>query len=135
MLGAVQRLKALSVSLLALNRICATISSFALYVYFAEFYPTAIRATSLGFANALSRFGGMLATYVSQGGDTQYAFFVYALAGAVCSFCTALLKRDTLGMDIGKHSDDLDFELDKDSTKLLEQMQIALTDTAAKAEH
>merc|ERR1711971_1488277 len=67
MLGAVQSMKALSVSLLALNRICGTISSFALYVYFAEFYPTAIRATSLGFANALSRFGGMLATYVSRG--------------------------------------------------------------------
>ena len=63
---AVQDITALSVFLIFVNRICGTISAFALYIYFVEFYPTEIRNTALGFANALSRFGGMATTYISQ---------------------------------------------------------------------
>eukprot|EP01084_Bolivina_argentea_P110884 197940_1 len=99
----IQNIEWLSLILVFVGRMCAIMVFYVLYIYFTEYYPTQIRNTSLGFANGLARFGGMMATYVAQSGNIAYAFYLIGLA-AVCG-CVAsyLLKQDTTGKDLSNN--------------------------------
>uniref|UniRef100_A0A453LMM4 Major facilitator superfamily (MFS) profile domain-containing protein n=1 Tax=Aegilops tauschii subsp. strangulata TaxID=200361 RepID=A0A453LMM4_AEGTS len=48
-------------------RICISASFIVLHIYAPEIYPTAVRATGVGFASSIARFGGILCPLVAVG--------------------------------------------------------------------
>lgn len=77
--------------------------SFAVtYLYTPEAYPTVIRATGFGLANAFSRIGGMAAPFVGEDlverGERDLALFLIALASGLAALFALMLPLETSNM-------------------------------------
>eukprot|EP01084_Bolivina_argentea_P162454 282718_1 len=68
----------------------------AIYIYFSEYYPTAIRSTSLGMASAAGRVAGMLTSIVSEDTPFTVGILLYVISGAIAFVCT-LFIGETMG--------------------------------------
>ena len=83
------------------------LSSFeALLVYTPEFYPTEVRALSIGFGSVFSRIATMISPYVSQvlvSKSLYYGIGIYAAIGFLSSLATYLLPVETKDKSLNAH--------------------------------
>jgi MFS family permease len=89
----------------ALSTIFAIVARFSIaasfsttYLFTPEVYPTYIRATGLGFANAFSRIAGMGTPYVASyfGGDQIWVpLVIYGISCLVASVASMMLPLET----------------------------------------
>eukprot|EP01083_Nonionella_stella_P200787 734999_1 len=96
----IQNSVVLGVTLVFFARGTMQLGFMTLFIYFSEYYPTAIRSTSLGMASACGRVAGMLTSFVSQDTSVSVGMLLYAIAGIIAFTCTLALKRDTLGKEM-----------------------------------
>ncbi|RKN80513.1 MFS transporter [Paenibacillus ginsengarvi] len=76
----------------------------AMYAYTPELYPTAIRATGVGFASSFGRIGGVLGPYtvgllVARGVGIASIFIVFFAAIVIGAITVFALGRETKGTD------------------------------------
>ena len=78
----------------------------SLLVYTPEFYPTEVRALSVGIGSVFSRIATMLSPYVSEvlvSKSLYYGIGFYAASGFLLSLATFLLPVETKGKSLSAH--------------------------------
>lgn len=70
------------------------------YIYFTEYYPTAIRSTALGLGSSFGRIFGVMTSFVSEDMSIKHALLVYFITTILLYPLTRLLSKDTLGQDL-----------------------------------
>eukprot|EP01083_Nonionella_stella_P123299 371473_1 len=96
MFESIQNSTALGVSCVFSARMAISLGFMAIYIYFSEYYPTAIRSTSLGMASAAGRVAGMLTSIVSEDTPFTVGILLYVISGAIAFVCT-LFIGETMG--------------------------------------
>merc|ERR1712129_404380 len=71
----------------------------SIYIYFSEYYPTAIRSTALGMASALGRIAGMSTSIVSEDTPFGIGILLYAISGGIAFLCV-LGVGETMGQSM-----------------------------------
>ena len=97
---------ALGVIFVFFGRMTISIAFMAMYVMYAEIYPSVIRTTALGFSGSLGRIGGIFTSFVSEDCSVSTGMLLYAIAGFVCCLCVIMIKKDSTGMDMQTQIDD-----------------------------
>ena len=87
---------AIGVICVFLARMNISLGFMVLYIYFSEYYPTAIRSTALGMASAIGRIAGMLTSVVSQDTPFKVGILLYAISGGIAFGCSIFLS-ETMG--------------------------------------
>ncbi|GMH42001.1 hypothetical protein BSKO_09920 [Bryopsis sp. KO-2023] len=107
-----------STSCLFLARAGIVGSFTVIYTYTAEVYPTAIRSFVTGFANAWSRFGGLMAPFVAvELVDSSRDWLAEIILIGMClvaGTCTLLMPTETAGREL---QDDDEIEMTSVITK------------------
>jgi len=74
------------------------------YAYTPELYPTAVRATGAGWANAAGRIGSIAGPYMLglllSYGDQETAFIAFSAVQVISALAVALLGRETMGKEL-----------------------------------
>ncbi|GBG25757.1 Solute carrier family 22 member 22 [Hondaea fermentalgiana] len=87
------------------------------YVYTPEVYPTTIRTTAFGLANAFSRVGGMVAPFIGQDlverGDREMAIMIFAVFTGFAVLAAILLPVETKGVALADTPEDVDTRMGK----------------------
>ena len=94
------------VVLIFLTRMCLSIAYNVLFVYILEYYPTTIRATSLGFNVTLARFAGISATFIAQDLQVAYSSVIFSICCGICVATSYLLPVETLGRKLTDDDDE-----------------------------
>lgn len=76
----------------------------AMYAYTPELYPTAVRATGVGFAASFGRVGGVIGPYlvgmlVAKGASIATVFVVFFVAIVIGAFTVLFVGKETKGID------------------------------------
>ncbi|NIK76888.1 putative MFS transporter [Paenibacillus castaneae] len=76
----------------------------AMYAYTPELYPTAVRATGVGFAASFGRVGGVIGPYlvgmlVAKGASIAAVFVVFFVAIVIGAFTVLFVGKETKGID------------------------------------
>jgi len=88
----------LDVTFVFISRCAVSTLFYVLYVYFSEYYPTVIRAVALGFGSSLTRFAGMITTFVAEDLSVATAMLAYTLVAFMSLVLALLLPQDTTGL-------------------------------------
>ncbi|KAJ8767889.1 hypothetical protein K2173_020829 [Erythroxylum novogranatense] len=87
-------------------RMCSIGSFTVACIYAPELYPTSVRTTGSGVANAMGRIGGMLCPVVAVGLVTgchlKEAIFLFEVVIAVTAICILLFKVETKGRELSE---------------------------------
>lgn len=94
------------ITLIFIGRMCLTIAYWVLTIYILEYYPTTIRATSLGVNVTLARFAGIAATFIGQDAPTMYASIIFSICCGISIVSSYLLPVETLGRSLKDDSDE-----------------------------
>ena len=86
----------LGVLCVLIARMNISLGFMSIYIYFSEYYPTAIRSTALGMASAAGRIAGMLTSIVSEDTPFTIGILMYAISGGIAFLCT-LGVGETMG--------------------------------------
>ena len=74
------------------------------YAYTPELYPTAIRATGAGWANAVGRVGSIVGPYflgmLLSYGDQETAFLAFSMVQLISAAVIIIAARETMGKDL-----------------------------------
>jgi len=74
------------------------------YAYTPELYPTAIRATGAGWANAVGRVGSIAGPYflgvLLSYGDQETAFLAFSAVQLISLVAIASMGRETMGKEL-----------------------------------
>lgn len=88
-------------------RICISASFIVLHIYAPEIYPTAVRATGVGFASSIARFGGILCPLVAVGlvhaCHQTAAIAVFITVMLVSAVAVSYFPLETSGRKLSDH--------------------------------
>uniref|UniRef100_A0ACD5YD07 Uncharacterized protein n=1 Tax=Avena sativa TaxID=4498 RepID=A0ACD5YD07_AVESA len=88
-------------------RICISASFIVLHIYAPEIYPTAVRATGVGFASSIARFGGILCPLVAVGlvhaCHQTAAIMVFITVMLVSAIAVSYFPLETSGRKLSDH--------------------------------
>ncbi|KAM3259787.1 hypothetical protein ACQJBY_051208 [Aegilops geniculata] len=88
-------------------RICISASFIVLHIYAPEIYPTAVRATGVGFASSIARFGGILCPLVAVGlvhaCHQTAAIAVFIAVMLVSAVAVSYFPLETSGRKLSDH--------------------------------
>ncbi|KAM0866982.1 hypothetical protein ACQ4PT_042292 [Festuca glaucescens] len=88
-------------------RICISASFIVLHIYAPEIYPTAVRATGVGFASSIARFGGILCPLVAVGMvhacHQTAAIAVFITVMLVSAVAVSYFPLETSGRKLSDH--------------------------------
>ncbi|XP_078173840.1 organic cation/carnitine transporter 7-like [Carex rostrata] len=88
-------------------RICISASFTILHIYAPEIYPTAVRATGVGFASSVARFGGILCPLVAvtmvHSCHQTLAIFIFQLVMFLSGVAIFFFPFDTSGRKLSDH--------------------------------
>ena len=74
------------------------------YAYTPELYPTAIRATGAGWANAVGRIGSIIGPYflgvLLSYGNQETAFLAFSIVQLISAAVIIVAARETMGKDL-----------------------------------
>ncbi|KAM0892875.1 hypothetical protein ACQ4PT_025486 [Festuca glaucescens] len=88
-------------------RICISASFIVLHIYAPEIYPTAVRATGVGFASSIARFGGILCPLVAVGMvhacHQTVAIAVFITVMLVSAVAVSYFPLETSGRKLSDH--------------------------------
>jgi len=88
-------------------RICISASFIVLHIYAPEIYPTAVRATGVGFASSIARFGGILCPLVAVGlvhaCHQTAAIVVFITVMLVSAIAVSYFPLETSGRKLSDH--------------------------------
>eukprot|EP00485_Elphidium_margaritaceum_P006156 CAMPEP_0202705808 /NCGR_PEP_ID=MMETSP1385-20130828/18318_1 /ASSEMBLY_ACC=CAM_ASM_000861 /TAXON_ID=933848 /ORGANISM="Elphidium margaritaceum" /LENGTH=514 /DNA_ID=CAMNT_0049364133 /DNA_START=10 /DNA_END=1554 /DNA_ORIENTATION=+ len=100
-----------SISLFALvlvfvGRCVISLAFMTQFIYFSEYYPTAIRATAIGGASSLDEISKIAANYLAEDvSDIGRGMIIFGCVGAVALVCSFALKVETLGRGLNDNVD------------------------------
>lgn len=77
-------------------------TSIVLTIYTAEYYPTVIRSTAVGFGFSISRIGGLATMIVAENFKKATAMFIFSVVSFISLLLTIMLPQDTAGLAL-KH--------------------------------
>uniref|UniRef100_A0A0E0EUX0 Major facilitator superfamily (MFS) profile domain-containing protein n=1 Tax=Oryza meridionalis TaxID=40149 RepID=A0A0E0EUX0_9ORYZ len=88
-------------------RICISASFIVLHIYAPEIYPTAVRATGVGFASSIARFGGILCPLVAVGlvhaCHQTAAILIFITVMLVSGVAVSYFPLETSGRKLSDH--------------------------------
>merc|ERR1719283_472794 len=98
---ALRGVDALAIALVFVGRMLSSLAFMTLFIYFSEFYPTAIRATAIGGASSLDEISKIASDYLAEDIETiTMGMALFGLIGLI-SMCTAwALPIETLGRQL-----------------------------------
>eukprot|EP01083_Nonionella_stella_P042745 115410_1 len=103
----IRNVEFLGVLLVFSGRCAASLAFMTQFIYFSEFYPTAIRATAIGGASSLDEISKICADYLAQDiSDITKAMMIFAAIGCISLTTSFLLPHETLGRQL---NDDVDY--------------------------
>ncbi|KAG2645199.1 organic cation/carnitine transporter 7-like [Panicum virgatum] len=88
-------------------RVCISASFTVLHIYAPEIYPTAVRATGVGFASSIARFGGILCPLVAVGlvhaCHQTAAILIFITVMLVSGIAVSYFPLETSGRKLSDH--------------------------------
>ena len=96
----------LCVTLMFLARMCLSIANNVLFIYILEYYPTTVRATSLGFNVTLARFAGISSTFIAQDLYLVHSSIIFSICCGISVAVSYLLPVETLGRKLRDDDDE-----------------------------
>ncbi|KAK3132680.1 hypothetical protein QOZ80_6AG0526200 [Eleusine coracana subsp. coracana] len=88
-------------------RVCISASFTVLHIYAPEIYPTAVRATGVGFASSIARFGGILCPLVAVGlvhaCHQTAAILIFITVMLVTAVAVSYFPLETSGRKLSDH--------------------------------
>ncbi|XP_072995139.1 organic cation/carnitine transporter 7-like isoform X1 [Typha latifolia] len=88
-------------------RVCISSSFTILHIYAPEIYPTSVRATGVGFASSIARFGGILCPLVAvslvHGCHETIAVFLFELVMLLSGVTVSFFPLETSGRRLSDH--------------------------------
>merc|ERR1712129_149953 len=90
---------AMGVACVFFARMFISLGFMSIYIYFSEYYPTAIRSTALGMASAMGRIAGMSTSIVSEDTPFGIGILLYAISGGIAFLCV-LGVGETMGQSM-----------------------------------
>jgi MFS family permease len=101
----------MDIILVFLARCSVTMLFLVVFVYFAEYYPTIIRSTAVGFGSSLGRIAGMITTVVAEDLSLVHAMLIYSILGLCSVVITLILPQDTTGLKMKDFVDRCNMEM------------------------
>ena len=84
-------------------RMNISLAFLTIYIYFSEYYPTIIRASSLGFASSLGRIAGILTSFLSNDIPVNVSMLLFGISGLIAVIC-CLFIPDTSNKSMSDNS-------------------------------
>mmetsp|Transcript_50501 Transcript_50501/g.80425 ORF Transcript_50501/g.80425 Transcript_50501/m.80425 type:complete len:551 (-) Transcript_50501:286-1938(-) len=102
----IRSIASFGVSLVFIGRMFISLAFMTEFIYFSEFYPTAIRATAIGGASSLDEVSKIAADYLAQDiSNISQGMAIFGCVGLVSLLCAYLLPVETLGRQLEEDVD------------------------------
>lgn len=108
-----------------IGKFCISISYAIVYIYTTQVFPTVVRTIALGSSSMISRFGFLLAPYLSDLSEKTSFTFSMAIVGiiAIAAGLAILPLADSTGSDMPDKPEDLEHGTDQ-NTKQMPELEL-----------